>query len=74
VVLAQHPPPCGRSVLLKLAGALEVTQIPEGRGEVVHRGEGVGVVLAQHPSVRGQGLLLQRQGLLVLAPAPQRGG
>ena len=39
MVLAQHPPPCGRSVLLKLAGALEVTQIPEGRGEVVHRGE-----------------------------------
>ena len=37
--------------------------VPVGVGEVVPRGQGVGVVLAEHPLPVGQGLLVQRDRL-----------
>jgi hypothetical protein len=30
----EHPPPCGQGLLVQLAGAVEVTQVQAGRGQV----------------------------------------
>jgi|Tabmets5t2r1_1033131.scaffolds.fasta_scaffold21342_2 hypothetical protein len=34
MLLARAPPPCGQGLLAKLAGAVEVTQVQAGRGQV----------------------------------------
>jgi len=67
VVVAEHPPRDGEGLLVQFAGGLEVAEVPEGVGEVVHRVEGVGVVLPEDPAVAGQRLLVQLAGALEVA-------
>ena len=59
---------CGVPHLFGLA------QFAQVGGEVVGRGEGVGVVVAQHPAAPGQGVLVECAGLLILAQRAQIGG
>ena len=54
VVLPQDPASAGQGVLVEGAGLLVLTQRAQVAGEVVGRGEGVGVVLAQDPAVRAR--------------------
>ena len=66
MVLAQDPAAAGQGVLVEGAGLLVVTQCGQVGGEVVGRGEGVGVVLAQDPASAGQSVLVEGAGLLVV--------
>ena len=68
MVLAQDPAAAGEGVLAEGAGLLVVAQRGQVAGEVVGRGEGVGVVVAQDPPAAGEGVLVEGAGLLV---APQ---
>jgi hypothetical protein len=50
---------------------LGLAQLAQVGGEVVSRGEGVGVIVAQHAAEPGEGVVLELAGLLVLAQQSQ---
>jgi hypothetical protein len=37
VLVAEHPPKTDQSLLVEVAGAMEIAQGPVGSGEIVHR-------------------------------------
>ena len=74
MVVAQDPAAAGEGVLVEGAGLLVLAQRVQVDGEVVGRGEGVGVVVAQDPAAAGEGVLVEGAGLLVLAQRVQVGG
>ena len=57
MVGAQHPHAVGQGLLVQRDGPAQVPRRLVGAGEVVPRGQGVGVVGAQHPHAVGQGTL-----------------
>ena len=65
------PAGAGRGCPLQVPGRSALTQPTQGDGEVVGRGQGVGVVVAQHPAAPGQGVLVQVRGPLALAQLPR---
>ena len=69
MVLSQDPAAAGEGVLAEGAGLLVVTQLSQGEGEAVGRGEGGGMVLSQDPASAGQGVLVERAGQLIVINA-----
>ncbi|HEX2321470.1 MAG TPA: hypothetical protein VHJ18_21050 [Streptosporangiaceae bacterium] len=57
--MAHHAPQAVDSILIEVAGGLDVSQLAQGDGQVVGRVEGVGMVLAQDPAATGKSGLVQ---------------
>ena len=73
MVVAEDAAPAGEGVLVRVRACV-VAEGAQVVGEVVGRGEGVGVVLAEDAAVAGEGVFVDDAGLFVLADVAQACG
>jgi hypothetical protein len=74
VVLAQDAAAPGQGVFAQLPGRLPAADPQQADGQVVGRGQGIGMVLAQDAAAAGQGVFAQLPGRLMLAAVTNAGG
>jgi hypothetical protein len=67
VIVTQHPAARRKDLLVDLAGHLMSAQSAQIEGEIVRRGEGVGMFFAEDPTPALKRLLVELSGRVVLS-------